>query len=118
MNHRLLPHLLTRIVKVSVIGTGGNGSIVAMGLPYIHQAMVLSGHPGGLDVILIDGDLVSESNCARQPFGRSEIGLPKATVLVSRINLFWNLRWKSAPQHLNDEHRLEESDIVIGCVDI
>jgi len=82
MKHFLTPHLLARTVKVAVIGTGGNGSVVAMGLPYIHQAMLLAGHPGGLDVTLIDGDVVSESNCVRQPFGRSEVGLPKATVLV------------------------------------
>ena len=117
MKHFLTPHLLARTVKVAVIGTGGNGSVVAMGLPYIHQAMLLAGHPGGLDVSLIDGDVVSESNCVRQPFGRSEVGLPKATVLVSRINLFWDLRWESVPERLSDEHRLWEFDLVIGCVD-
>ena len=117
MKHFLTPHLLARTVKVAVIGTGGNGSVVAMGLPYIHQAMLLAGHPGGLDVTLIDGDVVSESNCIRQPFGRSEVGLPKATVLVSRINLFWDLRWESVPERLSDEHRLWEFDLVIGCVD-
>jgi len=117
MKHFLTSHLLARTVKVAVIGTGGNGSVVAMGLPYIHQAMLLAGHPGGLDVTLIDGDVVSESNCIRQPFGRSEVGLPKATVLVSRINLFWDLRWESVPERLSDEHRLWEFDLVIGCVD-
>jgi len=117
MNHSLSSHLLTHAVKVAVVGTGGNGSVVAMGLPYIHQAMLLAGHPDGLAVTLIDGDVVSESNCIRQPFGRSEIGLPKATVLVSRINLFWGLRWQSIPERLNDGHRLGEFDVVIGCVD-
>jgi len=117
MKHTLSSHLLTRTVNVAVIGTGGNGSVVAMGLPYIHQAMLVAGHPGGLAVTLIDGDVVSESNCVRQPFGRSEVGLPKATVLVSRINLFWDLRWKSVPERLSDEHRLWEFDLVIGCVD-
>src|SRR6187402_1093702 len=108
MKHSLSSNLLTRTVKVAVIGTCGNGSIVAMGLPYIHQAMLLAGHPGGLDVTLIDGDVVSASNCIRQPFGYSEVGLPKATVLVSRINLFWDLRWKSIPERLSDNHRLWE----------
>jgi PRTRC genetic system ThiF family protein len=117
MKHFLTPHLLARTVKVAVIGAGGNGSVVAMGLPYIHQAMLLAGHPGGLDVTLIDGDVVSESNCVRQPFGRSEVGLPKATVLVSRINLFWDLGWKSVSERLSGEHRLGEFDLVIGCVD-
>jgi PRTRC genetic system ThiF family protein len=117
MKHNITTQLLSRTVSVSVVGTGGNGSIVAMALPYIHQALLVAGHPGGLDVTLIDGDVVSESNCIRQPFSRSEIGLPKATVLVSRINLFWNLNWRSAPQRLADDHLLSDSDIVIGCVD-
>jgi len=42
MKHFLTPRLLARTVKVAVIGTGGNGSVVAMGLPYIHQAMLLA----------------------------------------------------------------------------
>ena len=117
MKHLLSAHLLTRAVKVAVVGTGGNGSVVAMGLPYIHQAMLVCGHPDGLAVTLIDGDIVSESNCIRQPFARTEIGLPKATVLVSRINLFWGLRWQSIPERLCETHRLGEFDLVIGCVD-
>ena len=88
-----------------------------MGLPYIHQAMVLAGHPDGLDVTFVDGDVVSESNCARQPFSRSEIGLPKACVLTSRINLFWNLQWNSIAHNVSSGEHIWDSDIVIGCVD-
>ena len=54
MKHTIPAHLLQRrAIRVVVIGCGGNGSVIAMGLPYIHQALLLAGHPGGLDVTLI-----------------------------------------------------------------
>lgn len=118
MTHTIPEHLLRqRTIRVAVIGCGGNGSVIAMGLPYIHQALLLDGHPGGLDVTLIDGDLVSASNCVRQPFCQAEIGLSKATVLVSRINLFWGLQWKAIPENVSNSHRVGEADLVISCVD-
>lgn len=88
-----------------------------MGLPYIHQALLLTGHPGGLDVILIDGDIVSPSNCVRQPFCQAEIGLRKATVLASRINMFWGLQWKAITENVSASHRVGEAEVVISCVD-
>jgi PRTRC genetic system ThiF family protein len=99
-----------------VVGCGGTGSAIAAGLPYLHQAMVALGHPHGLDVILVDGGRISRTNCVRQPFSESEIGLHKATVLATRINLFWGLGWKGVP-HFIDESWGHETDILIGCVD-
>ena len=52
----------------------------------------------------------------RQPFSESEIGLYKATVLATRINLFWGLGWRGMPCFV-DERWSQETDIVIGCVD-
>jgi len=48
---------------------------------------------GWVLIALIDPDTVSETNCGRQPFCRTEIGFPKAIVLAHRINLFWGLNW-------------------------
>ena len=117
MTHTIPEYLRQRTIRVVVIGCGGNGSVIAMGLPYIHQELLLRGHPGGLDVTLIDGELVSHSNCVRQPFSRAEIGLSKAAVLVSRINLFWELQWKAISENVAQSHKIEEADIVISCVD-
>jgi PRTRC genetic system ThiF family protein len=78
--------------------------------------MLAWGHPFGLDVTLVDGDRISPTNCVRQPFSESEIGLYKATVLATRINLFWGLGWKSSPRFLDEKWR-EQTDILIGCVD-
>lgn len=117
MTHNLSPELLRRPVRVLVVGCGGNGSAVTAGLPYLHQAMLVHGHPGGLDVTLMDGDVVSATNCVRQPFSQSEIGHSKAVVLVSRVNLFWGLNWHAMPEHFCSSTNVDRVDILIGCVD-
>ena len=118
MTHTIPEYLLRqRTIRVVVIGCGGNGSVVAMGLPYIHQALLLAGHPGGLDVTLIDGDTISPANCVRQPFSISEVGLSKSVVLASRINLFWGLSWRAVPEHVGHGQRVQDADVVISCVD-
>src|ERR1700727_2242808 len=116
IDHEIPGVLLQKKVRVTVVGCGGTGSAIAAGLPYLHQSMVAQGHPYGLDVTLIDGDLISRTNCVRQPFSESEIGLDKATVLATRINLFWGLGWTGMPCFM-DERWSQETDIVIGCVD-
>ena len=85
-----------RAVRVLVVGAGGFGSAVVMGLPYLDQAMRVWGHRNGLTVALMDADVVSETNCIRQPFSASDIGQNKATVLINRINLFWGTQWQTS----------------------
>jgi len=115
--HTLIPELLRRVVRVLVVGCGGSGSAIASGLPYIHQAMLVAGHPGGLHVTMMDGDLISPSNCVRQPFCTTEIGLPKVVVMVSRLNLFWGLYWTAVAEYLTSQTDMSNIDVVIGCVD-
>lgn len=66
--HMLIPELLRHPVRVVVIGCGGSGSAITSGLPDLHQAMIVAGHPGGLHVTVMDGDIISPTNCVRQPF--------------------------------------------------
>lgn len=115
--HTLSPELLRRTIRVLVVGCGGSGSAIANGLPYLHQAMNVAGHPGGLHVTIIDGDIISATNCVRQPFCSAEIGLAKAVVTVSRLNLFWGLNWGAVAEHVTAETDISDFDIVIGCVD-
>ena len=118
MMHSLDPQLLERPIRILVVGCGGNGSAIVSGLPYLHQAMLAFGHPGGLQVTLIDPDTVSETNCVRQPFCRTEIGFPKAIVLAHRINLFWGLNWQGMQATIQQlAKKGSEVDFVIGCVD-
>jgi PRTRC genetic system ThiF family protein len=110
-----------RPVRILVVGAGGTGSAIVMGLPYLHQAMKAWGNVHGLEVTLMDGDTVSETNCVRQPFSWSDIGQNKATVLINRINLFWGTKWNAYPECF-DESTLRSNhdrnpDLLIGCVD-
>ena len=38
--HALHSLLLERAIRILVVGCGGNGSAIASGLPYLHQAML------------------------------------------------------------------------------
>ena len=117
MTHSVDPQLLERPIRILVVGCGGNGSAIVSGLPYLHQALLAFGHPGGLAVSLIDPDTVSETNCVRQPFCRTEIGFPKAIVLAHRINLFWGLNWQGMQATIQQLKKGSDVDFVIGCVD-
>src|SRR5216117_4087263 len=79
--------------------------------------MLVAGHPGGLHVTIMDGDIISAANCVRQPFSSAEIGLAKAVVMVSRLNLFWGLNWTASPEFLSEQSKITDFDLVIGCVD-
>jgi PRTRC genetic system ThiF family protein len=122
VEHSLPSDLMqNRAVRVLVVGAGGTGSAVVMGLPYLDQAMRVSGHRYGLAVALMDADVVSETNCIRQPFSASDIGQNKATVLINRINLFWGTNWQAVPNQFHarsfDRDYDRCPDLVIGCVD-
>jgi len=114
--HHLAPELLSREVRVAVIGAGGTGSQMLMGLAQLHTAMLALGHPGGLDVTVIDSDQVSEANVGRQMFYPSDVGLPKATVLVNRINMAMGTGWKAETRRVTAAESLR-TDLAIGCVD-
>ncbi len=110
-----------RPVRILVVGAGGTGSAIVMGLPYLHQAIRAWGHPYGLEVTLMDGDLVSETNCVRQPFSWSDVGQNKATVLINRINLFWGMKWNALPVCFSETtpgpNYDRDPDLLVGCVD-
>src|ERR1019366_3696571 len=108
-------------VRVLVVGAGGTGSAIVMGLPYLDQAMRVWGRSSGLEVVMMDADTVSETNCVRQPFSVSDIGQNKTTVLINRINLFWGTRWRAEPTYFDEQtfDRINDRtvDLLIGCVD-
>src|ERR1700722_4332336 len=83
--------------RILGVGGGGTGSATAMGLPYLDRGVRVWGRASGIEVVMMDGDAVSETNCVRQPFSASDIGQNKATVLINRINLFWGTSWLAIP---------------------
>ncbi|HUZ96287.1 MAG TPA: PRTRC system ThiF family protein [Edaphobacter sp.] len=112
-----------RDLRILLIGSGGNGSAVLFGLPYLHHALVAWGKTEGLSVTVMDGDSVSATNCVRQPFGAADIGQNKATILVHRINLFHGLAWRAEESYFSKNRNTPLStydqtiDFVISCVD-
>ncbi len=110
-----------RPIRILIVGAGGTGSAISMGLPYLDQALRVWGRFAGLDVILMDADTISETNCIRQPFSVSDIGQNKATVLINRINLFWGTSWRAEPRNFDGLtfERIQDTsvDFLIGCVD-
>lgn len=102
-------------LKVLLAGCGGNGSHMLTHLARMHSCMVALGHPGIL-LTAVDPDVVTEFNLGRQAFCAADVGLPKATVLVNRMNTFYGTGWQAEQAKLtsNSQHYC---DIVITCVD-
>lgn len=117
MIHNIESSLLTRAVKVVLVGAGGTGSHVLRRLANMHLAMVELGHPEGLDVLVVDPDTVSKTNVGRQNFWPSDVGQPKAEILVNRCNMLMQTGWQAEVAKVTDDSRFSQPDIVIGCVD-
>lgn len=115
--HHLPGSFLEGPVNVAVIGAGGSGSQVLTGLAQLHHAMLALGHPGGMNVVAVDDDVVSPSNVGRQMFYPADVGQYKADVLIHRINMAMGTNWKSVTARLEANSNLYNSDLVIGCVD-
>jgi len=118
MIHNIDARLQTRAVSVILVGAGGTGSHVLRRLANIHHAMLELGHPEGLNVLVLDPDTVSKSNVGRQNFWPSDVGQPKAEILVNRCNMMMGTKWKAEAARVTTDTRFPYStDLVIGCVD-
>jgi PRTRC genetic system ThiF family protein len=108
--------LAEEAVPVNVIGAGGTGSALLAGLVQLGTALRELGHPG-IDVTVWDDDTVSKANIGRQLFVPADVGLPKAAVLVNRINLTTGLRWSCCVERFAAAKISRIEGVVIGCVD-
>lgn len=103
----------THPVTIMLIGCGGTGSQVLTSLARINQTLIALGHPG-IHVTAVDDDVVTEANIGRQLFSESDLGLNKATVLISRINRFFGTGWIDIPTRYDN---ISLCNIIITCVD-
>ena len=116
--HSISPELLTRPIRVLLVGAGGTGSRILERLVCLHRAMKAKGHPGGLTVSVIDPDTVSAANVGRQAFYSCDIGCYKAEVLVNRANMALDdTVWDAHTHKLDTQWALHGFDLVIGAVD-
>ncbi|AGG89049.1 PRTRC system ThiF family protein [Rhodanobacter denitrificans] len=104
-----------RPIRVLLAGAGGNGSMLADGLARLDCALRAQGHPG-MAVTVYDDALVREANIGRQRFTHVDVGHPKATLLVHRLNGFYGVSWEAEVQRLPESP--PRADLVIGCVDL
>lgn len=108
-------------IRVTLIGAGGTGSMVATRLAKLAVALrKLDDGAPELKVAVYDPDTVSPANIGRQAFFEPDIGMNKAMVLVNRINLCEGLSWRAVPARWDvHEHSrgFDDLSIVITAVD-
>src|ERR1700752_4469995 len=113
LKHSIPQSMVVRPWQVNVIGGGGTGSALLPNLARLHHAMLELGHPGGIECTVYDDDTVSETNVGRQGFYPVDVGQPKATLLVNRLNNLMGTRWEARVRRLVRQDRLR-CDRVIG----
>ena len=70
-----------------------------------------------LEVTVVDEDIVTEANLGRQPFYRCDLGNSKARTLTERINLAHGLAWKAVHGRAPGAIGVDNSHVLISCVD-
>lgn len=120
--HFLAQYLLnpSHPVTINLIGAGGTGSQVITCLARLDITLRELGHPG-LFVTVFDPDIVTEANLGRQLFSPSDLGINKASCLVTRINRFFGNNWRAITQtYPPDSDKVSPQDfanITITCTD-
>lgn len=120
MKHYLHPHMASHPIKVLQVGAGGTGSRMLEHLICLHRALLALGHPGGIELMLVDDDTVSAANIGRQAFYPCDLGAPKAHVLINRANMAMGdmgTVWRAEMSRLDTRSNLSNFDLVIGAVD-
>lgn len=117
--HYTAPYLVDpeHPISVNLIGCGGTGSQMLAQLARVHISLRALGHPG-FQVTVYDPDVVTDANMGRQLFSKVDIGSPKAMVLVTRVNRFFNLNWVSiASLYGTAAVKSDAANITITCTD-
>jgi PRTRC genetic system ThiF family protein len=116
--HFIAPELLnpTNPIEVCLIGAGGTGSQVLSALARMSHSLQALGH-AGFQVSLWDDDIVTEANRGRQLFADCEVGLSKASALITRCNRFFGTGWKAVNKMFDSQSGQAKAAIYISCVD-
>lgn len=114
--HFLPARLQNGLIRLLLVGCGGNGAQMLMGLAALDTALqAISSR--SLQVTVVDDDTVSEANLGRQPFYRCDLGASKARTLVERINLAHGLDWKAVHGRAPAAIGVGGFDMIVTCVD-
>lgn len=107
----------THIQTVTIVGLGGTGAQVARSV----ARMVYDMKEARLhtpQIVLIDPDKVEQKNVGRQLYTESDVGQPKAHVLMRRFNMALGLDIVAINQPVNAERHFERwGGLIVGAVD-
>ena len=112
--HFTAPYIInpTHEITVALIGAGGTGSQALTCLGRLDASLVALGHPG-LFITVYDPDVVTPANMGRQLFTERDMGLNKASCLVTRSNRFFGTDWDAVSSAYNGQ----PANIIITCTD-
>lgn len=107
-------------ITVTVIGAGGNGSLLVNQLARINVALKAFGRKG-IHVNLFDFDKVELPNIGRQMYTYADIGQHKSNCVITRVNRFFGTSWNAYCNKIEDtDDDLPDefcSNIIITCTD-
>lgn len=110
---------LAHAISVTLIGCGGTGSVLLQHLARMNRSLIAQGKKG-IILTCIDDDLVTEANLGRQLYTTADLGRPKCTVMVERINRFYGTNWMAIPRRFDTPLTTMDSfpgNVVITAVD-
>ncbi|MBD0788228.1 PRTRC system ThiF family protein [Vibrio sp. Y2-5] len=110
-------HLINRSVTVALIGAGGTGSFLAAELVTLKHVMEIFSPESSLNVTVFDGGVVTEANCIRQNFYKSQIGMNKAAATAWTTNNLHGCNFQAIERNATADE-LSNFDLIITCVDI
>lgn len=107
----------THNIKVALIGVGGTGSFVLAELVALSKTLRQLNRKE-LEIDVYDDDKVELHNCGRQKYFESDIGYPKADVLVNRVNRAYGSNVMAYVERATEKTFQEKNyNIIISCVD-
>jgi PRTRC genetic system ThiF family protein len=106
-----------KLAQIVLVGCGGIGAYMAQHIGRIMR--VLYGDQKGVNLTLVDPDVVNEENLGRQLFCDAEVGQPKAVALARRYGQAWALNTMAFEGQYSESLLLPSAEITIlvGCVD-
>lgn len=103
--------------QIIIVGNGGIGAYVTQHVARLMR--VLYEGNKGVNLALVDPDIVEHKNLGRQLFCDAEVGQPKSLALARRYGQAFGLNTVAYTSEYSDSILLDDVDlhVLIGCVD-
>jgi PRTRC genetic system ThiF family protein len=106
-----------RIVQIIVVGCGGIGAYITQHVARLMRVLYEANR--GVNLTLVDPDVVEEKNLGRQLFCDAEVGVSKSLALARRYGQAFGLNTIAYQCEYSESMLLPDVDlhVLIGCVD-